>query len=741
MAQIKYNLFLLFFWLFVFGIINSYIGSGFGLPYLFLSPEYLGNTNVVAFLLLGSSIGGFIMAFHIYSYIQLGPKFPFIATLARPFNKFMINNSLIPTLFVINLSINVFKFQKAQEYLDIEAIYLNVGGLIFGVYFFILLTSLYFLPTNKDLYKITGKKSEDFVNNNISNIHATLHRNEPWYKSFLTNRKDRYYYFTNWIKINRSRSSAHYDINILNKVFNQNHINASVFEVLLLASIFTIGFFKDVHLLQVPASVSVMMILTLVVMLVSAFFSWFKYWTYPLILISFMLINYISINTNYLQFKSYAFGLCYDDDVFVDYNTSAINSMRYSDSIIDEDYINYVNTLNNWKENTGKTKPKLVILNTSGGGLRSALWTFNVLQELDSLTNKEFSKNVQMITGASGGMIGAAFYRDLILKENEGVIDNRLEDIHLQSMSQDLLNRISFAFSTGDLFFRFQNVVINDHKYPKDRGYAFEQGLISNLNGAFDKTLGYYKEAEQSGAIPTMIFTPTIINDGRVLLVSSQYHGYLQSSYNLDNKVGLNPQIENIEFLRFFQGNHPEEIRYTSVLRMSSTFPYIMPMVTLPTKPSINVMDAGIRDNYGSKLTVRYILTLRKWIKENTSGVIVLKIRDKDKNLSKGKEDSYKNSGLVERLFLPFGNMYGNFPRVQDFNQDEMFSALIRSIDYPLDIISLNLTEKSTDKVSLSWHLTAREKEFIKQAFSSENNQKAKDRLLSLLNLRKENNE
>src|SRR5690554_5307292 len=105
-SQVKYNLIVLFYWIFLFSIVNNYVGIG--LPYLFLSPEYVGASNPIAFLLLGVSIGGFIMAFHIYSYIQLGPKYPFIATLSRPFYKFSINNSLIPLLFLINFSVNIY---------------------------------------------------------------------------------------------------------------------------------------------------------------------------------------------------------------------------------------------------------------------------------------------------------------------------------------------------------------------------------------------------------------------------------------------------------------------------------------------------------------------------------------------------------------------------------------------------------------------------------------------------------
>ncbi|RYM34765.1 patatin-like phospholipase family protein [Brumimicrobium glaciale] len=730
-SQVKYNLIVLFYWILLFGIINSSIGIGIGLPYLFLSPEYLGLSSYLAFLILGISIGGFIMAFHIYSYIQIGPKYPFIATLSRPFYKFSLNNSLLPLIFVVNLCFRVYYFQKGQEYAGEYEVYGLIGSLVLGITLFILFSLLYFFPTNKDLFSITGKRSEEFQRN-ASNVQATLHRKQIWYEPFMAKNVDRYYYIGSRFKFMQSRSSSHYDINVLNKVFSQNHINASVFEILLVLSYIAIGFFRDYEFFQVPASVSVMMILTIIIMLISALFSWFKSWTYPIIVAAFFLVNYLSTVTDLFQFKSYAFGLSYEEDKLVDYTKQSLIDLKYSDSVIKKDYANYINTLENWKKQTGKKKPKLILLNTSGGGLRSAMWTFRVLQELDSLTGKEFMKNIQMITGASGGMVGAAYYRDLMIMEKEDDITTRTSGKYLINISKDLLNRLSFSISTNDMFFRFQKVEINNFKYSKDRGYAFEQALVSNLDGAFSRTLGEYEAYERSGEFPTMIFTPTIVNDGRRLLVSSQHHGYLQATDKLDERVGLNPQMENIEYLKYFKKNNPKEVSFTSVLRMSSTFPYIMPMITMPTDPGMQVMDAGIRDNYGSKITVRYLIALRNWIKENTSGVIVLKIRDTKKTLV---GETFENIGLFDRLLLPFGNMYGNFPRVQDFNQDELFSTAIRSMNYPIEVVTFNLRENFNDKISLSWHLTKKEKEKIINAIHSEENHASLERLLSILKM------
>lgn len=733
-SQLKYNLIVLFYWIFLFAIINSQAGIGIGLPYLFLSPEYLGSSNYLAFLLVGFSFGGFIMAFHTYSYIQLGPKYPFIATLSRPFFKFSLNNSLIPLVFLVNLVVAIYNFQTTQEFVSNAGIWRQIGSLLLGVVLFVSFAFLYFFPTNKDLFKLTGKRSEDFVNKS-SNVNASLHKKQTWYEDFLRKNLDRYYYIGTGLRIKKSRSSMHYDRELLNQVFSQNHINASFFEVILILSFFAIGFFRDQELFQVPASVSIMMLFTIIIMLVSAFFSWLKNWTYVVLIGLFLIINFLSKETQLFQFQSYAFGLSYEQEDLIPYSQSGIDTLTYSDSVVQRDYQNYVKTLENWKKQSGFNKPKLVIVNTSGGGLRSATWTFNVLRHIDSISKRKFSPNVQMVTGASGGMIGAAYFRELQMMEQDSLIVNRLDKQYVSKLSSDLLNRLSFSISTSDIFFRFQKVEINGRWYSKDRGFAFEEELKENLDGVFDRTLGEYKAVEQSGKVPTFIFTPTIINDGRRLLISSQHHGYLQATSQLDKRIGLNPQIENIEYLKYFESLNPEEVRFTSVMRMSATFPYIMPMVTMPTSPGMQIMDAGIRDNYGTKTTVRYLLSLRKWIRENTSGVIVLKIRDSKKTL---RGESYEEIGLIERMFLPFSNMYGNFPRVQDFNQDELFSTAVRSLDFPIDVITFNLREEFKDRIALSWHLTKQEKQKILDALNTESNQNALQRLLKKMDLPKD---
>jgi hypothetical protein len=331
---------------------------------------------------------------------------------------------------------------------------------------------------------------------------------------------------------------------------------------------------------------------------------------------------------------------------------------------------------------------------------------------------------MQLMTGASGGMVGAAYYREILLRRNIGVLKSKSNQEFKKNIAKDLLNKIAFSASTSDLLMRYKKFKYNNHNYTQERGVAFEQHLHQNLDNYLEHPLEYYKEYEKKSLIPLMIFSPTIINDGRRLLMSSQ---------NLSFMVGLrggSSAYENIDYQTFFKNNNPGEIRFSTVLRANASFPFIMPMMTMPTKPEIQLMDAGIRDNYGGKVTIDYLFANSKWIEKNTSGVIVLETRDTKRVLN---DESYHEINLLDKITMPFGNMIVNFTRTQDFDQEQLMKLCTKSFRFPVDIVTFNLRERSDDRISLSWRLTKREKQKIDKAFSSKENKQALEKLNSLL--------
>ncbi len=242
-----------------------------------------------------------------------------------------------------------------------------------------------------------------------------------------------------------------------------------------------------------------------------------------------------------------------------------------------------------------------------------------------------------------------------------------------------------------------------------------------------DHPISYYTEPEAKSLIPLLVLCPTIINDGRRLVISSQKVSYLTQETPNINVSNIN-LIDGVEFTRFFEHQDAMNLKFTSALRMSASFPYISPTVSLPCTPVMEVMDAGIRDNLGIKTSIKYLYVFREWIKQNTSGVIILQIRDTRKELP---VENMPDHNLYQNITLPLGSIYGNIAKTQDYNHEELIQYASAWFDGPIDIVDFELPNEK-EKVSLSWHLTTREKKFIYDAIYLKENQQSMFKLKRL---------
>jgi hypothetical protein len=129
------------------------------------------------------------------------------------------------------------------------------------------------------------------------------------------------------------------------------------------------------------------------------------------------------------------------------------------------------------------------------------------------------------------------------------------------------------------------------------------------------------------------------------------------------------------------------------------------------------VLDAGARDNDGLLLTLRFMHEFKDWIAANTSGVLVvqtLSARPVDEDI---KPNVFNTR--FESLVKPVGAMVQNFSTLQGFARAEMLSYAGDWVNFPFDVIKLDLLEQSDD-ISLSWHLTIREKDIIYRTIRGE---------------------
>lgn len=741
LLNLKKNQALLLLWILLVLVVSGKFGSVLGIPYLFLDPEYLNNVSFGSFFIVGATLGGFTMAFHISCYILDGYRFPFLGTISKPFTKFSLNNSIIPLAFFILYIVQVYKYQSTYEYNTHKDILYKLLGLTIGNFGSQLLLYIYFWVTNKDIFVILAEN----VEKRIRKIKITRVSAIKRIKDFKNDTTKVTSYLDLSLKPRKANFRSNYIFpDAISKVFDQNHLNSVIAELFIFVIIIMLGAFRDNPYFQIPAASSGLLFLTIILMLTGAISYWFRGWSFSFTIAAILIFNY-TITSDLLVKKHYAHGLNYETEP-KRYHLSEIKKIN-SPANAKADSIATIEILENWRKRTLKEKPRMFIFCSSGGGQRSSLWTMHVMQQMDRLSDGQAFRQIPLITGASGGLIGAAFYRELKLRALQGEPIDPLQPEYLKKIGDDMLNPIIFSLLVNDVFFRYQSFTYNGFQYPKDRGYSFEQQLNHNTDGLLNKPLIAYLEPERQALIPLLLLSPTSINDGRKLYISPQNVSYLSRDYEKNDPLSPYIKLKGIDFMRFFKDQDAQNLSFLTALRMSATFPYVTPNVAMPSEPAMKLMDAGLSDNFGVADAVRFTYAFRHWIAANTSGVVFVSARD---SFKENKIERELNPTLFQKIFTPISNVYNNWTYIQDIRNDILVEYARTWFDGNLEMInfeygSSNYVDKTAgseeeylrnlaiERASLSWRLTGKEKIGIINAINTQDNSKAMQRFLELL--------
>lgn len=712
---------LLIFWIILFATIAGKFAKQFGAIALFLAPEYLGEVSFYSMAIVGVSVGTFMMSWNITTFILHSKRFKFLATTNHPFAKYCLNNAVIPLCFILFLLAHGFIFQHYNELNTFANTVVLLAGFFLGLALFLFVTFTYFFSANKTILRSIQRKMGGTrkLLQQITVKEAQTDDDALKVDNYLN---------TFW-RVRRARNVDHYNRHFLVSVFRRHHFAAVL--TLLIAIVFLIimSYLTAYPAFRIPAAASILIFFSILIGLTGAFAYFMGTWSVPVLVIVLLLLN-TGIRKGLIDARSKAYGLDYRHrEARPEYSFPYLDSL-FTPALAREDEQHALGVLNRWKRKFLHPKPKLVVINVSGGGSRSATWCMDVLRHADSLLQGDLMSHTVLITGASGGMIAAAYYRELYLDKILGNPVRPDNIFYEENISKDLLNAVFSSFAINDFFTPFQRFRLDSNVYAKDRGYAFERQLNINLDNALDKTLSDYRQPVANGLIPMIVFTPTVTADGRKFLITSQPVSYLawpQYQYAEDSTR----DVDGIDFVRYFYRQHPLALKITSALRMSATFPYVLPNVYLPTHPIVDVMDAGLRDTYGQETSLRFLHVFRDWINENTGGVIFIQIRDSRKNeiVPIGKE-----KGLPDMLLEPLFTMQHNWASFQDFEQNDLIAYAEHFFRVPFDrIIFQYVPKKSNETAALNWHLTGREKSDIAQAVNNPANTKAFAYLLQLL--------
>ncbi|MCB0635990.1 MAG: patatin-like phospholipase family protein, partial [Lewinella sp.] len=479
-----------------------------------------------------------------------------------------------------------------------------------------------------------------------------------------------------------------------------------------------------------PAGASMLILFSIITAFIGALTYWFSEWRALAIIILFLIINYVT-SLGWFSHPNQAYGLDYDG-YRPTYSYDNLQAVCFSERVA-ADRLATERILQRWERRVapGRAKPKMVLLCASGGGLKAAVWSTHVLQTIDRRTQGALFDQTVLMTGASGGMLGMAYLRELYRQQQQGDTIDYHDPYYRDRISLDLLNSIAFTIVSTDLFLPWTHFTYAGQTYFKDRGYIFEEQLNENTEGILDHPLSAYRQDEAEGRIPLLFLTPSIVNDGRQLVVSPQGVSYMMiPPAGLNQRGSFEPDA--VDFGWLFGEQQADSLRFLSALRMSATYPYVLPNVHLPSSPEIEVVDAGFRDNYGILAATRFLQVFKDWIEENTSGVILIQISSSEKI---ERIEANPPQGLFSSFFSPLG-IAGKVFTVQEFEHDASLSFiydllgpdqvdLVRFIYQPRD--------KNRLEASVSFHITEQEEEDVIQALELPENQSGLRRLEQLL--------
>ena len=681
----------------------------------------MGKVNALSTALVGITMGVFFMSWNITTFILHTKRFKFLATTSKPFLKYCINNSVLPLLFLFFYLFKAVHFNLNKELISVSDVALLVTGFSGGLILSIVFSFAFFFGADRTILRT------------IAPVISNPNEFKKSFQTELATPSDAFglkvtYFISSRFKFSKVRPVFHYSQQFLDAIFKRHHFAAILAIIIAFIFLITVGFFLDIKFFQAPAAASIFIFFAIMVAAIGALTYFLDSWSVLFLIVLILGFNFLFRN-EIINPRNKAYGLNYNEKTGrPNYNKQSLQQLC-TPELISRDKVNMISILENWKRKQNSERPTIILMNVSGGGLRSSTFVMNILQQLDSITKGNLMNQTFLISGASGGMLSAAYFRELYAERKKSKGINLQSNEYTENITEDLLNPIFSSMVSRDLFAPAQKFSIGPYEYLKDRGYAFEEKLNVNTGGIMNKQLRDYVADEKAANIPMIIFNSVITLDGRKLMIGTQPLSFMMKppAFSTDKSYGP----DAVDFTSLFARQNPGNIRLLTALRMNATFPYVLPNVWLPTNPVIDVMDAGIKDNFGQETSFRFIDHFRDWLINNTSRIIILQIRDR--GIDYGQHTN-ENISMVDMITRPATILEHSWHNFQDFNQSNEYNYLKNSLGDQLHRLTFTYVPSIEEQAAaLNFHLTASEKRDVINSFHSTENQKVLVSLMSLI--------
>jgi hypothetical protein len=366
----------------------------------------------------------------------------------------------------------------------------------------------------------------------------------------------------------------------------------------------------------------------------------------------------------------------------------------------------------------------LVVVSVDGGGVRAATWTMAVLTQLEQDLGPGFASQVRVVTGASGGMQGAAYFVGSLQMTDSAPTPQHLDaggnlipiEALREGVSRDSLTPLGKRLVLHDLFPGLARL-------GPDRGDAIQEAWTLHTRGVFGATVRSLQAGEVAGWRPSLVLSPMIVEDGRRLLVSNlDLDAVATQATELQGTLGRGA----LEFARLFPD--AAALKLGTAVRMNATFPYVMPAVELPTAPPLRVVDAGYYDEHGVSVAAAWLLRHSTLLRERVGRVILIQVPDALAALKKSAPCNDRRSLLAigfSGLTTPVEGTFSGRAALAAYSNDELIEVLSGalntpdapdrfvtvSFEPPYEQTSCGLCARSEEEVPLSWSINKNDRD------------------------------
>ena len=360
-----------------------------------------------------------------------------------------------------------------------------------------------------------------------------------------------------------------------------------------------------------------------------------------------------------------------------------------------------------------KAPEPLIVVAAAGGGIQSAAWTSRVLCGLRADTSiNGFQKSVLVISGVSGGSVGAMFY----LRCLEAPPD---DDAPAKWAQNSSLEAVAWGLTHPDL----RRIFIPGPPTSwsrADRGWALERSLLKSAH--FQHTQRRLAGQHRNPDWPVLLLNSTDALTGDPVVFT-----------NSDFPVSKSGTSSNHHYVRnFHQSYQGRDVLVETAARMSAAFPYVSPEAR-PDNPSniptgTHLGDGGYFDNSG-------VFMLSEWLKEAVSAspsgskrILILQL-DAFPDSDPPATDKVKK--WYYQLYSPINTMLtvrseGQIVRDQVIGED--LQKLLNGDGFQTTWMLVRYTPPAASDMGdgiacpsdppLSWHLTPGEQRCIDKAWS-----------------------